>query len=108
MTRITLALLLGLSMLVSLPVQAGGRHAHHGNHHQRHCEKHNRHHNKHQRHRAALNQRHYRGGHARHDHYGRYTISHPAPRIVPGAWYGPSGAELVIVYHPLPERRIGY
>jgi hypothetical protein len=27
---------------------------------------------------------------------------------VPGPWYGTSGVELVIVYHPLPERRIGY
>jgi hypothetical protein len=27
---------------------------------------------------------------------------------VPGAWYGTSGAEFVIVYQPWPERRIGY
>ena len=108
MTKMTLALLLGLSMLVSLPAQAGGKHVRHGNHHQQLCEKHHRHHNKHHRHHAALNQRHYRGGHVRHDHHGRYTGLYPAPRITPDAWYGTSSAGFVIVYQQSARRYAGY
>lgn len=115
MTKITLALLLGLSIFVSVPVQAGGRNAHHDNHqyqlcnkHHRHHNKHNRHHNRHHRQSYARDHQGYRGGHVRHERHGRYTRSYPEPRFLPGPRYATSGGEFVIVYQPRVEGRIRY
>lgn len=97
MTRLTLALLLGLSMLVSLSAHAGGRDGHHGKHH--------RHHNKHQRHYANHHRRPHARGHRCHAyrgdgryHHGANAQSYYAPRFEFGASYGPSGIDTVIVY----------
>ncbi len=103
MTRLTLALLLGLSMLVSFSAHAGGRDGHHGKHH-RHCHKHQRHYANHHRH--ANTREHYGHGYretSRHRHVA-YEQPYVAPRFELGAYYGPSGVEAVIVY----QDRLGH
>lgn len=103
MTRFTIALLLGLTMLVSLPVYAGGRDGHHGKHH-KHGHKHQRHYANH--HRQPYARGHYHQGcreSRRHRHVA-YTQPYIAPRFEFGAYYGPSGVEAVIVY----QDRVGH
>lgn len=97
MTRLTLALLLGLSMLVSFSAQAGGRDGHHGNHY-RHGNNHQRHYAHHHRHHNSRGHRcHGRRNVGRYRH-GVYVQPYVVPRFEFGAAYGPSGVETVIVY----------
>ena len=107
MTRLMLALLLGLSMLVSFSAHAGGRDGHYGKHH-RNCHKHQRHYANHRRHSYSHGQRcHECRESRRHRHvvYAQpYAQPYVAPRIELGAYYGPSGVEAVIVY----QDRLGH
>jgi len=114
MNRFILALLLGLAMAVSIPVQAGGRDAHHDRHHyqlsnkhHRHHNKHHRHHNKHHRHCNVRNQQYHGARHAGYERYGRYTRSYRV-QSAPGPGYVIPGTELVIVYQPWAARPVGY
>lgn len=116
MTRITLVLLLGFSMLISFSVQAshGNRHdnqhqgghynKHQGGHynkHQRHYSKHHRHHKKHHGHRYySHNNRHHRHRYDSHYRYGGYPQVYNVPHVSPGARYGYSSGGLVIYYEP--------
>ena len=102
MTRLTIALLFALSMLVSISVEAGGRDGHHGKHH-RHCHKHQRHYANHHR-QAPVRGHHYGYRESRRHRHVSYVQPYMAPGLEFGAYYGPSGFETVIVYRD----RVGY
>lgn len=99
MTRITLILLLGFSLLMSFSAEAGNKHRHHG-------KKHHKHHHHHyysygeRRHDCRL-ERHYR----EYRHARRYDRYYREPAIEYGYWYPPG--ETVVVFRS-PTLSIGF
>lgn len=99
MTRMTLILLLGFSLLMSFSAEAGNKHRHHGKKHHKH---HHHHYYSHgdRRHGCRFERRYRDGRHARH-YDGRYRE--------PGIEYGyryPAG-DTVVVFHS-PTLSVGF
>jgi hypothetical protein len=89
MTRTTLILLLGLSMLFSFSVQAGGRDGHYNRHHAYDHDKHRGHHNKHYRQHYYSHGKHrYACQHGSHYRNGRVTQFYAEPHYASYARYG--------------------
>jgi hypothetical protein len=92
MTRLTLILLLGLSMLVSFSVQAGNKQWHEHTHKNSHQYKHNGGHYK-------LRKGHHHGcKHRSHNQYRGQVQFFTIPQIASGTRYGYSVSGKVIVY----------
>jgi len=91
-TRTTLILLLGLAMLVSFSVQAGGRQWHDHNHNNGHHYKHDGGHYK------LRGNRHHGGKHASHKRYRGQVQFFTIPQVASGTRYGYSVSGQVIVY----------
>ena len=101
MTRITLIILLGLSILVSFPTQAGGRDGHYNKHHGGHYNKYQRHHYKHHSHHYYSHGGHrYRFG--SYYGYGVYPQFYTIPHVSLGTRYGYSASGALIVYPTYP------
>jgi hypothetical protein len=93
MMRLTLFLLMVISMLISFPVQGGGRawhqHAHRDGHHYQHNGGHYvLHHG-----RFVCRNRH-------HNHYRGQTQFYTVPNVAAGTRYGYSASGAVIVFQP--------
>ena len=113
MTRMTLILLLGLSMLISFSVQANNRGGHHNNHYKAQQHKFKRHYNKHAsrydrhgRHHNKHFQHHYYSNYDSHYHnnhryrYGSHSGFSSLPHLAPGTRYGYARNGTVIIYQP--------
>jgi hypothetical protein len=101
MTRTTLILLLGLSMLFSFSAQAGSRDGHYNRHHSYDHNKHRRHHNKHHRQHYYSHGKHrYACQHGTHYRDGRYTQFYVEPQYASYVRYGYGTRSEVIVFQP--------
>lgn len=108
MIRVTLIILLGLSIFVSFSAQAGNRHGHYNKHHGGHNHKHQRHHNRHHgHHKYSHGARGYRYRHDSYYGYGRYPRAYAVPNVPRGTRYGYSASGALIVYqrHPYRDHR---
>lgn len=106
MTRITLVILLGLSIFVSFSAQAGSRNGHYNKHHGVHHKKHQRHQRHHNRHHGQHYYSHGARGHRhRYDSYYSYSMyprMYAVPNLPLGTRYGYSASGALIVYQPYP------
>ena len=104
MIRTTLVLLIGLSMLLSLPVQAGGKHGHddwnHGG------KKHHKHQKHHGHHGYSRGDRHYKRHGGRHYAANYQPAYYANSHIMHGAVYSYRPQETIIVYQS-PNLHLG-
>jgi hypothetical protein len=103
MIRITLIILLGLSIFVSFSAQAGNRNGHYNKHQGGHNHKHQRHHNRHHgHHKYSHGARGYRYQQNSYYGYGLYPRLYAVPNVPLGTRYGYSASGALIVYQPNP------
>ena len=102
MIRLTFIFLLGFSMLLSSPVQAGHRngfnHKHHSGHHKKH----------HGHHYYSRSDRRHQCRHDSHYRNAEYVQYYATPRVVLNATFGFSTGRAMIIYQPYPQGIRGY